>query len=123
MSKFLDLMLRPEVPSVKNEFPKAKYEVKRLSKLAGERVELQLQALPYGKTQQLKDMEQDQTIHILLAGCPELTDSALTQKFGGATPVETVKAMLLPGEIEDLSHAVERLTGYRRTTIQEVKND
>ena len=123
MSSFLDLMLKPEVQSVKNDLPKAKYEVKRLSALAGEKVVLTLHALPYGKTQQLKDMEQDQAVHILLAGCPELADSALTQKFGGATPVETIKAMLLPGEIEDLSHAVERLTGYRKATIREVKND
>lgn len=30
--------------------------------------------------------------------------------------------MLLPGEIADLSAAVERLSGYRRMTITEVKN-
>lgn len=33
-----------------------------------------------------------------------------------------VNAMLLPGEIADLSAAVERLTGYRHITIKEVKN-
>ena len=123
MSNFLDMMLKPEVESVKNALPTAKYEIKRLSKLAGEKVVVELHALPYGKTQQLREMEQDQEIHILLAGCSELSDSALTQKFGGATPAETVKAMLLPGEIADLSRAVERLTGYRKTTIAEVKND
>ena len=32
------------------------------------------------------------------------------------------KAILLPGEIEDLSRAVEKLCGYRRTTIEEIKN-
>jgi len=31
-------------------------------------------------------------------------------------------AMLLPGEIADLSRAVERLCGYRMLTIEEVKN-
>ena len=46
----------------------------------------------------------------------------LKEKFGGATPAETVKNMLLPGEIEDLSRAVERLCGYRMLTIEEVKN-
>ena len=46
----------------------------------------------------------------------------LKEKYGGATPAETVKAMLLPGEIEDLSRAVERLCGFRRITIDEVKN-
>ena len=33
-----------------------------------------------------------------------------------------MKAMLLPGEIADLSRAVERLCGYRRLTIEEIKN-
>lgn len=30
--------------------------------------------------------------------------------------------MLLPGEIADLGMAVEKLSGYRRVTITEVKN-
>lgn len=36
--------------------------------------------------------------------------------------LEAVKKLLLPGEIVDLSNAVEQLTGYRRKTITEVKN-
>lgn len=67
-------------------------------------------------------MEHEQEIHILLAGCEELRDEGLSAKFGGATPAETVKAMLLPGEIADLSRAVERLSGYRQNTIREIKN-
>lgn len=122
MSKFLDQLLRPEIPSVAEQQPTAEYEVKRLSRLAGEPVTVTLRALPYGKTQELREMERDVEIHILLAGCRELADPALQAKFGGATPVETVKAMFLPGEIADLSRAVERLSGYRRDTIREVKN-
>ena len=83
---------------------------------------VELTALPYGKAQELRDMERDQEVHILLAGCGELKDEALRAKFGGATPAETVKAMLLPGEIAELSRAVERLSGYRQTTIREIKN-
>lgn len=122
MSHFLDQMLRPEIPSVQDALPTAEYEIKRLSRLCAEPVTVTLQALPYGRTQELKDMRQDVEIHILLAGCRELSDPSLQRKFGGATPVETVKNMLLPGEIEDLSRAVERLTGYRRDTIREIKN-
>ncbi len=122
MSKFLDLMLRPEVESVKKNLPAAEFEIKRLSKLAGEPVVVKLQGLPYGKVQQLREMEVDQEVHILLNGCSELKEPGLKEKFGGATPAETVKAMLLPGEIADLSRQVERLSGYRQTTIREVKN-
>ena len=103
MSQFLDLMLRPEVPNVQQALPEGEYRVKRLSRLVGADVVLRLKGLPYGKVQEFKEMEKDVSIHILLAGCGELKDPALKEKFGGATPVETVKAMLLPGEIEDLS--------------------
>ncbi len=122
MSQFLDLMLRPEVPNVQQALPTGEYRVKRLSQLVGTDVVLHLKGLPYGKVQEFKEMEKDVSIHILLAGCGELKDPALKEKFGGATPAETVKAMLLPGEIEDLSRAVEKLSGYRMNTIEEVKN-
>ena len=122
MNKFLDQMLRAEAEDVQKNLPTARYEIKRLSRALGEPVALELRALPYGKAQELRDMEHDQEVHILLAGCGELKDEALRAKFGGATPAETVKAMLLPGEIADLSRAVERLSGYRQVTIREIKN-
>lgn len=122
MSKFLDQMLRPEAEDVQKNLPRARYEIKRLSRALGEPVVLELQGLPYGKAEQLRDKEHDQEVHILLAGCPELKDEGLRTKFGGITPAETVKAMLLPGEIADLSRAVERLSGFRQMTIREIKN-
>lgn len=121
MSTFLDQMLRPEAEDVQKNLPTARYEVKRLSRALKEPVVLELRALSYGKAQELKDMERDAEVHILLAGCEELKATELRDKFGGATPAETVKAMLLPGEIADLSRAVERLSGYRQNTIREIK--
>ena len=35
---------------------------------------------------------------------------------------DAVKKMLLAGEITDLAQVIERLSGYRRLTITEVKN-
>lgn len=122
MSNFLDMMLRPEAQDVQKNLPAARYEIKRLSRTLGETVTLELRALPYGKAQELRELERDQEVHILLAGCPELRDERLAAKFGGVTPAETVKAMLLPGEIADLSRAVERLSGFRQNTIREIKN-
>lgn len=125
MSEMLDRLLKPEVPNVQKTLPEAKYKVKRLSELCGEDVVFTLRALPYGRVAELKESEsEDLGIHILLAGVaePDLKDPRLGEKFGGVTPAETVKAMLLPGEIEDISRAVEKLCGYRVNTIEEVKN-
>ena len=121
----VSLLLRPELPNVLKDLPTARYKVNRLSELLGEDVVFTLRGLPYGKVQKLREsLSDDVAVHILLQGCvdPNLKESALQERFGGATPAETVKAMLLPGEIEDLSRAVERLCGYRRSTIDEVKN-
>ena len=103
MSKFLDQMLRAEAADVQKNLPTAKYEIKRLSRALGEPVALELRALPYGKAQELRDMERDQEVHILLAGCPELKDEGLTVKFGGVTPVETVKTTIFPSLIITIS--------------------
>lgn len=124
-SDLLALLLRPELPNVMKELPTAQYKLTRLSEAAGQDVIFTLRGLPYGQVQRLRESESGDTeVHILLAGCadPDLKAQALRDRFGGATPAETVKALLLPGEIADLSRAVERLCGYRRLTIEEVKN-
>lgn len=124
MSEMLDRLLRPEITSVQKNLPTAKYKAKRLSEAAGEDVVFTLRALPYGRVKDIQDMMEEADVAILLSGCvdPDLKAPELKEKFGGATPAETVKAMLLPGEIADLSMAIERLSGFRRETIEEVKN-
>ena len=79
--------------------------------------------IPFGKAD-VKRAGKDVTILTFGAVLYRALKAAdeLKEKYGGATPAETVKAMLLPGEIEDLSRAVERLCGFRRITIDEVKN-
>lgn len=120
----LETLLGGTIPNVEKELPTAEYKVERLSALAGQDVVFKLRALPYGKVHDIERFTQDTDVHILLAGCvePDLKDERLKEKFGGATPSDTVKRMLLAGEIADLSAAIERLSGYRRMTISEVKN-
>ncbi|HEX2999612.1 MAG TPA: hypothetical protein VHR86_05180 [Armatimonadota bacterium] len=124
-TNILDLLLRPELPNVQKELPTAKYKLRRLSKLLGADVVFSLKALPYGRVEELRQSAaEDITLQIVLGGVaePNLKAPELSQKYGGVTPAETLKAMLLPGEIEDLSRAIERLCGYRCSTIEEVKN-
>lgn len=120
----LDVLLGSTVPNVEKELPTARYEVERLSALSGRPMVFTLRALPYGKVHDLERFTQDADVNILLAGCaePDLKDPRLMEKYGAPTPAEAVKKLLLPGEIVDLSNAVEQLTGYRRKTIREVKN-
>lgn len=120
----LDLLLGAKVPNVEETRQTGKFRVDRLSELTGQDVVFEVHGLDYGRVNDIRRFSQDTEVNILLAGCssPDLKDPRLAKKFGGETPAETVKAMLLPGEIEDLSMQIERLSGYRYKTIEEVKN-
>ena len=120
----LDLLLRSHLPDVRKELPERRVKVKRLSRLTGTDVVFILRGLPYGRVQELRRLREDVECHILLEGCeePDLKSAALREKYGGATPIDAIQAMLLPGEIEDLSRTVEQLSGYRGNTIETVKN-
>ncbi|MPN25478.1 hypothetical protein SDC9_172887 [bioreactor metagenome] len=126
MSDVLDRLLKPEVEIVSKNLPRKGYRMKRLSEQAGEDVVFTVQALPYGRIEEIVESGvSDVKLHTVLAGVvePDLKSPALREKFGGATPAETVKAMLLSGEVLDLARAIERLTGYGSTTIQEIKKN
>lgn len=125
MDDILKLLLDADAPDVRRTLPQKQVQVKRLSEMLGKPAIFVLQALPYGRVQEIRRMpEDDQEIHILLSGCvsPDLKSQTLRDKYDAVTPVDAVKALLLPGEIADLSREVERLSGYRRVTIDEVKN-
>ncbi len=116
----LELLLKAEIPNL----PEKEVKIKRLSELCGADVCFRLRALPYNRAAEIsKEQREDMNVHILLVGVisPDLKSKELIAKYGAATPAEMVKKMLLPGEIEDISRAVERLSGYRKETIEEVK--
>ena len=65
----LDLLLGEKVINVAKNLPTAKFEVPRLSEAAGAPVIFTLQALPYGRVQDISRLDQDAELQILLAGC------------------------------------------------------
>jgi len=116
----LELLLKSDIPNL----PEKEYKLKRLSEICGAPVIFKLRALPYNRAAEIgKEQKDDINVHILLAGVisPDLKDKELLNKYNAITPADMVKKMLLPGEIEDISRAVERLSGYRATTIEEIK--
>jgi hypothetical protein len=116
----LDLLLKKEIPNL----PEKEVKLKRLSAIYGEPVVFKLKALPYNQANELTNSQkEDLNVHIVLAGTvePNLKDTALLEKFNALTPAEMVKKMLLPGEIIDLSRAIEKLSGYRTETLEEIK--
>lgn len=123
-ASILSLLLEGSLPDVRRERPQKKYEIKRLSRALGRPAVFTLRGLPYGRVHELQRLSEDLECHIVLEGCvePSFRDPGLMAKYQAATPLDVLQAMLLPGEIADLSRAVERLTGFRGSTIREIKN-
>ncbi len=120
----IDLLLRPDTPDVKRQRPTSQVEVKRLSEAFGEPVIFSLQALSYNAVQDLRQAS-DGDVQMVLEGvtAPNLRDPRLLERFQCATPAEVVTALLLPGEIAELCRAIDRLCGFRRVMLEEVKKN
>lgn len=121
MADTLDLLLRGELK--KPEMKEIK--IRRLSEQLGEDVVFKIRALTYAQVADIKDRNQDDSaaLSILLAGVvnPDLRSKELMDKFKVYTPPDMLKELLLPGEIEDLAREIEKLSGYRSVTIEEIK--
>lgn len=121
MSNALDLLLKAELPGV----PEKEFKMKRLSELCGADVVFSLKALSYSRVADIRETckGENMSVHIVLAGVtsPDLKSKELLEKYRAATPVELVKVMLLPGEVEDLGREIEKLSGFRQNTVEEVK--
>jgi len=68
---------------------------------------------------------EDQAVYAVLYGCkdPDWRDSRLLDPEKGAvTPPDAIKARLTAGEIDELYIEIQKLSGYLRKTLAEVKN-
>ena len=97
---------------------KQKIRVKRLD------AELTLRALSYdeiGELRRKNDGELD--IYVCLYGIaePELQTEEFCQAADAVLPAEGLKKLLTPGEIQDISRRIQRLSGYFSMTIEDVK--
>ncbi len=121
----LDLLLRPEIPDARKQLPTAKFEVSRLSALAEKPVIFTLRGLPYNKVRAVQGKGDDYAVHVVLEGCvePNFRDARLLDETRGlVTPPDVIKAKLTSGEIDELSIEVQKLSGYLKRTLREVKN-
>ena len=90
----------------------------------GEPVVFRIRELSYNKVREIQDMSLGNnagfTAAIITAGVvePNLRDERLQKAVGAVTPYEVVYKMLRAGEIDDLQAAIEKLSGYRGSTLQ-----
>ncbi|WNX85789.1 hypothetical protein RWV98_05840 [Agathobaculum sp. NTUH-O15-33] len=92
----------------------------------GKPVAFHVRALTYNEVEEINEMNRGNSGKIAAAIickgviAPDLRDERLQQALGVATPYEVVTKMLRAGEIVDLQIAIEKLSGYRHSTISVV---
>ncbi|BAK99210.1 hypothetical protein OBV_20120 [Oscillibacter valericigenes Sjm18-20] len=122
----LELLLKPELPDVRKVLPEKEFKIDRLSELAGRDVIFRLRGLSYKQVRKTQEKSVDErSLDIVLEGCvePDFHDKRLLCPDKGiATPLDAISARLTSGEIDELSVEIQKLSGYLRKTLSEVKN-
>ncbi len=85
-----------------------------------------LRALPFDKVREIQGKSRgEQALYAVLYGCvdPSWKDSRLLDHGKGiVTPPDAIKANLMSGEIDELYAKIQKLSGYLRDTLRDVKN-
>ncbi|NNG67345.1 phage tail assembly chaperone [Caldanaerobacter subterraneus] len=126
-----------QLDAAKIKMPEKEVEMKRLSKLLGEKVVFKIRAIDgqrYADIQRLAidisnkgnvkdiDMYKLQVLTIIEGVVdPNLKDKRLLEHFNCTTPEELVKKLLLAGEITDLYNEITALSGYE-VEVEDIKN-
>ncbi len=107
----------------KEPVPTSKVNIKRLSKAAKKQDCFDIRALTYDEIAFIQRTYDDVDVKIVLKGVtsPNLASPEFMEGVGAPTPAIAVKRFFLAGEIAEISHAIQRLSGYMRITIEEVK--
>lgn len=126
MDTMMALLLGKDLP----EMPTKRFEVKRLSKAFGTRFEVTLKGLGFNMVAELRERnagagKDDSDCHLLLEGMvePSMKNRELLDKLHAATPIDGIKAIFLPGEIEGLAFQVAELSGYGSGNITAIKKN
>lgn len=95
-------------------------KMKRLSEECGKDVIFTVKPLDYDEIADIKKLGDGMRLQIILQGVvePNLKDERLCEKYGVPDPEEVIKKTFFAGEIEDISMEIERLSGYRDSTIE-----
>lgn len=118
-TSIVDLLCGMDIPST----PTAEVKIKRLSELAGQDIRFTVKAISYNKLNEINRFDDEYDVNTVRLGViePNLTDQKLLDKFGAVTPNDLIKKMLLPGEIIALARGIEKISGFEKFSVEEIK--
>lgn len=118
-TSIVDLICGMDIPSA----PTAEVKIKRLSELAGQDIRFTVKAISYNKLNEINRFDDEYDVNTVRLGViePNLTDQKLLDKFDAVTPNDLIKKMLLPGEIVAIARKVEKISGFEKFSVEEIK--
>lgn len=131
----IDKLLQLDAGKLK--LPEQEVEIKRLSKILGEKAifkikaidgatyaDIQRMVIDFSKRGDVKDIDMYKLqVLTIIEGVvePNLKDKKLLEHFNCPTPEDLVRKLLLPGEITDLYNRITELSGFE-VESEEIKN-
>ncbi|MHC1750779.1 MAG: hypothetical protein AB9856_21100 [Cellulosilyticaceae bacterium] len=124
----LNLLLETDTEKLKSSHSK-KYEIKRLSKVLGEKFIVTCGPLTNEQISHIGEISKtnmDMKLNAVLECCKvdgkSFKEQQLMDKFKVATPGGLLDKLFLPGEIFELYNVVNDLSGYGKDAVKEIKN-
>lgn len=134
MSNAMDLLLK--LDKTKLVRPTQEVEIKRLSDISGEPFVVNCQALAPDKFEELQNStsistdgeikaEKNVQAKYIIAGLqnPDFGNLQVIEYYGVTSAVEAVNKVFLPGEATGLFNIINKLSGFGKGTVEEIKNE
>ena len=126
MSNLLDLIMSADKSSFKR--PTKDLKLKRLSELLGGDAVITVRAIGFDRLEELREMNEGVKLRLMIVAEGiqnlDLNDKALREFLDVDSKLpktEVLKALFLPGEIDDIYLEISKLSGYSGDTVEEIK--
>ena len=101
----------------------ARIKMNRLSEEAGKPIYFELRALHYDEVAWIRSRGDNMDAEVALKGVvsPKFESDEFAKSQGEARAQDALKKYLSPGEIEDVSRHIQKLSGYLSVNVEEIK--
>lgn len=124
----IDLLLETDAEKLQAKHSK-NYEIKRLSKVLGEKFIITCYALTHEQVEHIGEISKsnkDMKLNAVLEACKiegkRFNNKELMDKFGVVTPTDLLNKLFLPGELYEIYEIINTLSGYSKDAVREIKN-
>lgn len=122
----IDLLLETDAKKLEESTTK-KYEITRLSKVLGQKFEIEIHGLTSKKINELLDMETKDVRNFTILEAvkvdgKKLNNSKLMEKFGVVEPQDLLNKIFTSGELDAIYKQINELSGYKKDAVIEIKN-